>query len=247
MRTQDDTSGSPRLGKWLLRPFMNREDYHEIVANFDEAYKTRRDQHGIVRASLWFWFILVKSIPAFFMDLLDMPDKVEKVLEMIAPHLTEIPCRQALNGGFPAIWVGGWRTAPFMMSPGMWNRFAWPFFKQLVQEVVERGLIAILHLDSNWDRELARFKELPQGKAVLALDGETDIFKAKNVLGEHLCIMGDVPPALLAFGTPAEVNDYCRKLIRELGPHGFILQSGCDIPANAKVENVQAMVSAALN
>jgi len=32
---------------------------------------------------------------------------------------------------------------------------------------------------------------------------------------------------------------------RELGPQGFILQSGCDIPANAKLENVQAMVAAA--
>ena len=45
-----------------------------------------------------------------------------------------------------------------MMSPDMWNRFAWPFFKQLVQAVVERNLIAILHLDANWDRELG-----PQG------------------------------------------------------------------------------------
>ena len=35
-------------------------------------------------------------------------------------------------------------------------------------------------------------------------------------------------------------------LIRELGPHGFILQSGCDIPANAKLENVRAMVAAAI-
>ena len=33
---------------------------------------------------------------------------------------------------------------------------------------------------------------------------------------------------------------------RELGPQGFILQSGCDIPANAKLENVQAMVAAAV-
>jgi uroporphyrinogen-III decarboxylase len=111
---------------------------------------------------------------------------------------------------------------------------------------VDAGLIAILHLDSNWDRELSRFKELPQGKVVLALDGETDIFRAKRILGEHICVMGDVPPALLAFGTPAEVIDYCRKLISELGPQGFILQSGCDIPSNAKLENVQAMVRSAL-
>ena len=42
------------------------------------------------------------------------------------------------------------------------------------------------------------------------------------------------------------VYNYCSQLIRELGPAGFILQSGCDIPANAKLENVQAMVAAAI-
>ena len=42
------------------------------------------------------------------------------------------------------------------------------------------------------------------------------------------------------------IYNYCSRLIRELGPAGFILQSGCDIPANAKLENVQAMVAAAV-
>ena len=34
-------------------------------------------------------------------------------------------------------------------------------------------------------------------------------------------------------------------LINEIGPSGFILSSGCDIPFNAKPENVKAMISAA--
>ncbi|MBW2438831.1 MAG: hypothetical protein JRH12_00030 [Deltaproteobacteria bacterium] len=36
-------------------------------------------------------------------------------------------------------------------------------------------------------------------------------------------------------------------MIRAFAPQGFILQSGCDIPANAKLENVQAMVAAAID
>jgi uroporphyrinogen-III decarboxylase len=31
-------------------------------------------------------------------------------------------------------------------------------------------------------------------------------------------------------------------LINEIGPAGFILSSGCDIPPNAKPENVKAMI-----
>lgn len=133
-----------------------------------------------------------------------------------------------------------------MISPDMWARFVWPFMRELVMEVVDAGLIPLLHLDSNWDRELERFHEFPKGKVVVALDGDTDIFKAKEILGGHLCLMGDVPASLLAFGTPDEVFQYSRRLIKEIGPDGFILQSGCDIPANAKLENVQAMVNAAV-
>ena len=129
----------------------------------------------------------------------------------------------------------------------MWNRFVWPYFRQLVYEVVGQGLIAILHLDSNWDREIERFKELPKGKCILALDGETDIFRAKKILGDHMCIMGDVPAAMLFLKNPETVYDYSTRLIQEIGPEGFILQSGCDIPENAKLENVQAMVAAALD
>ena len=51
---------------------------------------------------------------------------------------------------------------------------------------------------------------------------------------------------MLFLDTPDHVYDYCSQLIRELGPEGFILQSGCDIPANAKLENVKAMVAAAV-
>jgi len=79
----------------------------------------------------------------------------------------------------------------------------------------------------------------------MALDGETDIFKARSVLDGHMCIMGDVPAAMLFMDDPDTVFDYCARLIKELGPEGFILQSDCDIPTNATLENVQAMVAAA--
>jgi len=186
-----------------------------------------------------------RSLEKFFSDLIEMPDKVGAVMDTMVSHMTEWVCQSALKSGFPTVWVGGWRSAPFLLSPSMWERFVWPYFKRIILEVVDSGLIALLHLDSNWDRELARFKELPKGKLIIALDGETDIHKAKEILDGHSCIMGDVPAAMFAFGTPEEVYNYCKKLIREIGPDGFILQSGCDIPTNAKLENVQAMVAAA--
>ena len=39
------------------------------------------------------------------------------------------------------------------------------------------------------------------------------------------------------------MNEYCMNLISKIGPEGFILDSGCDIPVNAKLENINTMVS----
>jgi len=187
-----------------------------------------------------------RSLEQFFMDLVEIPDKVLAVMDTIVPLLTEKATNNALGKGHPAVWVGGWRAAPEFISPAMWERFVWPYFKRLVNEVLESGLIPLLHLDSNWERELERFREFPGGKLIMALDGDTDIFRAKKILGDRVCLMGDVPASLLAFGKPEAVHAYCRKLIHKLGPEGFILQSGCDIPANAKLENVRAMVRASM-
>jgi uroporphyrinogen-III decarboxylase len=187
-----------------------------------------------------------RSLMEFAMDLLEIPDKVEAVMDTILPHLADKTVRRAKKLGYPLVWIGGWRSAPYLLSPVMWNRFVWPYFRETVLEVIDAGLIALLHLDSDWTRELERFKELPRGKCIMALDGETDIFRAKEILGNHMCIMGDVPASMLFLGHPHDVYQYCSRLIRELGPQGFILQSGCDIPTNAKLENVQAMVAAAV-
>jgi uroporphyrinogen-III decarboxylase len=117
--------------------------------------------------------------------------------------------------------------------------------KQLVNTIIEEGAFAYLHLDANWERDLEFFRELPKGKCIFGSDHATDIYKIKQVLGDHMCLFGDVPPAMLTLGTPDDVYRYSTKLINELGPSGFILAQACYVPSNAKAENVKAMIAAA--
>lgn len=186
-----------------------------------------------------------RSMGKFIRDLYKIPDKVEEVMDAMAPCMggPALELGKAV-GGFGA-WVGGWRSASNILSKPLWERFLWPYYERLVNEVNEAGIVPILHLDSDWTRDLERFKSLPKAACILATDGETDLYKAKEILGDHMCLMGDVPASLLSVGTPDEVYNYSRKLIEDLGPSGFILHSGCDVPVNAKIENVKAMVSAA--
>lgn len=187
-----------------------------------------------------------RTLAGFFNDLMQIPDKVIAAMDAILAE-TNIAedCGKSKDLGFPAVWVGGWRTAPAMLSPDMWERFVWPYMETVIKQVIDQDVICILHLDGNWERELERFLDLPSGKMVFSLDGFTDIYRSKEILGGHSCIMGDLPAIMLFSDTPENVYEYSSRLIRDMGPKGFILHSGCDIPENAKLENVQAMVAAA--
>lgn len=186
-----------------------------------------------------------RSMAKFSRDLFRNPDKVQAAMDAAMPAMLDM-YRQRMQAGKPyAVWVGGWRSASEFLSPKLWERFVWPYLKQVVELVAECGVVPVFHLDSNWTRDLSFFLDLPKAKCVLSLDGTTDIFKAKEVLGNHMCILGDVGASLLTVGTPQQVREYSRRLISEIGPSGFILASGCDVAANAKVENMRAMIEAA--
>lgn len=188
-----------------------------------------------------------RSIPKFMRDLRRIPDKVQAAMDVIMEEGIK-DLREQIQAIKPfSIFAGGARSAGDFISREAFERFVWPYFKEAVEVIVEEGSIAYLHLDLCWDRFLDYFLELPKGKCIFSPDSTTDIFKAKEVLQDRMCFAGDVSPTLLALGTPDEVYEYSMRLINEIGPKGFIMAAGCCIPANAKPENVKAMVSAAEN
>ena len=151
------------------------------------------------------------------MDLFDIPDKVQAVMDEMLPHLAEHVCGRAGQEGYPGVCGGGWRGAPAMLSPEMWNRFYWPYFRKLVYEVAEKE--SDLHSSSRCllGPGIVPFRELPKGRVLMALDGYTDIFSAKKALDGHMCIMGDVPATMFSFEDPEIVYNYSARLIRETG------------------------------
>jgi uroporphyrinogen-III decarboxylase len=62
-------------------------------------------------------------------------------------------------------------------------------------------------------------------------------------LGGRFCLSGNVPVTLLSYGKPAEVRDYCKKLIDEVASDGgFIMDAAGVMFADARDENVRAMI-----
>lgn len=185
-----------------------------------------------------------RSLSKFMKDIFKMPDKVEAVLNIILDD-TIASLRQQIRAAKPlAVFLSPARGASEFYSPKIWQRFVWKYTKAMSEAIIEEGAFVDLHLDGNWERDLEFFKTLPRHKCIFECDGATNIYKVREILGDHMCIKGDVPAAMLTLGTPDEVYNYSSKLIKEMGT-GFILASGCTLPPNAKVENVRAMIAAA--
>lgn len=190
------------------------------------------------------WISLtLRSCQDFILDLFRHPDEVMAGSRAFMPFLKHIGFGLAKVSGIPRVFIGGNRTSATFLSPKQFEKFALDEWVDLCAYFVDRGITPVLHMDSEWTPFFEYLKQMPARKCILNLDGTSDIFKAKEVLGDHMCIMGDVPATLLKLGAPEEVHDYCRRLITEIGAGGgFILGSGCTVPIDAKPENVKAMI-----
>ena len=192
-------------------------------------------------------FCGARQMMNFFMDIMEDPETVKEAMDKAMPFMETLFSAQIKKDCVGA-WVGGWRAAPQLMSHDTFMEFVWPYLKRLILLAIEKGVTPVLHFDSNWERELETLKELPERKCILMLDGTTNMRKAREVLDDRMCLMGDVPSNMLAYASASEVYDYCTRLIQDVGPKtGLILSSGCDCPLNAKDENVDAMIQASLD
>jgi uroporphyrinogen-III decarboxylase len=188
-------------------------------------------------------FCMGRTLHEFYVDLFRMPDKIIAAADAAIPELIASAVDLGKRTKAPWVFIGGTRGSAAMISGKTFEKFYLPYLKRAVDAIIAAGLTPLYHFDSDWTGHLPYFTQMPKAKCILEIDSATDIFKAKEVLRGHTCIMGDVPATLFKLGTPAQVVEYCKKLIDVVGTDGgFILSSGCEVPHDAKWENVKAMV-----
>jgi hypothetical protein len=187
-------------------------------------------------------FSMARTVVPFSLDLFDRPEKVRRAAMRLAPSFADFMIRVARLMGIPRVQCYCHRTSNSFISPRQFEELAFPSLEEIVGRIIDAGMTPILHCDGDWLKNFPILRRLPARKIILQLDGLTDIYKAKEAIGDHMCIFGDVPADKLVLGSPAEVDETCHRLIDEVGKGGgFILAGGCEIPYNAKPENLKVM------
>ncbi len=188
----------------------------------------------------------LRGMRGAMLDMYRCPDKLlaacDKILEWQLAKA--IPAELNARGYRPQAGMPLHRGSQGFMSKTQFEKFYWPTLKKAITANVNLGYISAPFWEGIWDDRLEYLLELPKGKVVFYCE-LTDIYRAKDVLGDHMCIQGGVPPTILQTGSPQDVEELCKKLIKKAGKNGgFILSPGSAIDY-VKPENIKAMVDTA--
>ncbi|MFB0564786.1 MAG: uroporphyrinogen decarboxylase family protein [Candidatus Aminicenantaceae bacterium] len=240
---------------FLFYEFEYPKIYAKAWRKFVEEYEVPLLMGG--RATIPFELVLYyRGFNQFAIDMYEQPDKVKEMCEWILEHEIINALKQAMTmgagevPGAEKIFFQAGIAGPPYVSPQVFEEFVWPTLKKGVDMIVNRGFKAHVHMDGDLTSLLSLLKNitngLPKGKVLLDFE-KTDMKKAKEILGDKACIFGNVPASLLCFGTPSEVEEFCKKLIKNCAEGGgFILSTECETPWNAKPENVRAIINSAI-
>ena len=136
-------------------------------------------------------------------DIYRRPDKLLEALDVIADItinsvLTSANISEASMVGYPLHkGADGW------MSPKQFETFYWPSLKKVMNAFINEGLIQSPFAEGSFNTRLESVNEFPKGAVTWYFD-QTDMSKAKRILGDKCCIQGNVPTALVVTGSPGD-------------------------------------------
>jgi hypothetical protein len=187
----------------------------------------------------------MRGMRGTMLDMYRCPDKLMATQEKILPTLIGAAVQQAQLGNNKRIFIPLHRGADGFMSLEQFETFYWPGLKALMMGLIDAGLTPCPFFEGHYDQRLEYLKELPAGKVVGMFD-RTDLFRAKEIIGDTMCILGGMPLSLLQTGTPEQVKEHTRKVIDEVGKDGGFIMGSNTILDEAKPELLRAWVDATM-
>jgi hypothetical protein len=179
------------------------------------------------------------------MDMYRQPEKLLEALEVIADRSIESAMNMVNMARSPLVFVPLHKGDDSFMSVKQFEKFYWPTFRKLLLGCINEGCVPMMVIDGSYNEDrLNIIKELPRASVIWTME-KTDMFKAKEILGDAACIAGNVTAAQLYTQTPPVIKEYCRRLIEVCGRGGgYILSLGSGVD-KCDPANLHAIIEAA--
>ena len=123
----------------------------------------------------------------------------------------------------------------------------WEFSGRYCSKIISEGIagMSVLHICGDTNHLIAEMAKT--GANGLSLDKQVDLPSANDCMGGDTVLIGNIDPvSVVNFDDEEMVKRKSRALYRSMNArNNFILSTGCDVPPNAPIENLVAMMQAA--
>ena len=124
----------------------------------------------------------------------------------------------------------------------MYRIWVLPRHQQVFQAWKEAGALTLLHICGNTTRILDALAQT--GADIIAIDHAVDLRLAKQRIGNKVCLIGNIDPvSTMLQGSVSEVEAAARSCLDAAARGGgYILGTGCEVPQDTPLENLQALI-----
>lgn len=176
----------------------------------------------------------------FFMDLIEAPDLVHRLLEYCLDLGLQY-AQKMREAGADVIWATNPVVNSECISREHYETFGFPYDKKFFTTLGEKGIRTMFHACGDWSDRVDKVFDL--GADIYYLSRQFDLLEAKKMCAPGGVVMGNVPAvATLLQGTPGDVEREALECVRKAAPGGrYILGADCTSPRDTPPENMAAL------
>lgn len=130
-----------------------------------------------------------------------------------------------------------------VISPKQFTEFSLPYLKELIEYIKQNGYNPVIHICGQTNKIWEDIGDI--GIGGMSIDNVASLEDCKKTIGHQTKIMGNVDPGGIVYaGNPNEVRVGVLKGILEAydSPKGYVVMSGCSLPVETPLENIEAMM-----
>ena len=180
----------------------------------------------------------LRGIMEACMDCIEEPERLQAALEICEQHIPTFIANAKMQHAkylFIPLHCG----VDDFMSLENYKKFYWPGLKKVIMAAIENDMTPLVICEGKYHTRLEVLADVPKGKVIYFFE-DTDLVKAKKILGDVACIGGGMPTEYLMMGDKQRVVDHTKKMIDLLAPGGGFIMTNTIAIDQVKTENLEA-------
>lgn len=179
-------------------------------------------------------------------DMFRKPQQLLEAIDMIYDMIVPRTIQSVNDAGGYSVGFPLHRGDDAFMSRQQFEKFYWPSLKKYIDALIAEGIQVSLFAEGKYNERLEYIGDFPKGWVSWGFD-QTDMVKAKKMIGDKCHISGNVPSSVVITGTPEQVKDNCRRLIEACAPGGgYTLAGGAAATEVKNPSNLKVFMEAAI-